>query len=129
MNISVESNMQSVLRLDAIYFKETKFEQYSYGKYDGDVKVSFSLKEKCNSDKLEMGIHFTIWGENAFTLEGELVGIFSMDDKSDISIEKLKINAIAIMFPYLRSQVTLWTSQPMMSPIVLPPININKILK
>ena len=76
-----------------------------------------------------MGIHFTISGENTFTLEGELVGIFSMDDKTDLSIGKLKTNAVAIMFPYLRSQVTLWTSQPMMSPIVLPPININKIFK
>ena len=32
------------------------------------------------------------------------------------------------MFPYLRSEVTLLTSQPGMVPIVLPPLNINNLM-
>lgn len=128
MNISVENNIQSVLKLKEIYFKKIEFEQYSGTKYDGEVKVSFALKEKCKKDTLEIEIHFTIVGEIAFKLEGELCGIFGIDKIADISIEKLKTNAIAIMFPYLRSQVTLLTTQPTMIPIVLPPININKLI-
>ena len=31
-----------------------------------------------------------------------------------------------IMFPFIRSQVTLLTTQPGMTPIVLPPINTTK---
>lgn len=44
---------------------------------------------------------------------------------SDAAIEEnvIKNNTVAIMYPYVRSQVTLMTSQPGMSPIVLPPIN------
>lgn len=38
----------------------------------------------------------------------------------------INANTIAIMFPFVRSQVTLLTSQPGMAPIVLPPINTRK---
>lgn len=37
-------------------------------------------------------------------------------------------NTMAILFPFLRSQVTLMTAQPDMVPIVLPLININALL-
>ena len=37
-------------------------------------------------------------------------------------------NAIAIMFPYLRSYISSLTTQPGMQPIVLPPINIMELL-
>ena len=36
-------------------------------------------------------------------------------------------NTVAIIYPYVRSQVTLMTSQPGMNPIVLPPINTTKL--
>lgn len=38
----------------------------------------------------------------------------------------VKTNTVAIMFPFIRSQVTLLTTQPGMTPIVLPPINTTK---
>lgn len=129
MNVLIENNIESVLKLTAIYFKKIEFEQYSNTKYDGEVKVGFALRQKSKDNTLEIGIHFTIVGENAFKLEGELSGIFGIDEGADISIERLKPNAISIMFPYLRSQVTLLTTQPTMMPIVLPPININKLIR
>lgn len=45
-----------------------------------------------------------------------------MGMESDI----INTNTVAIMFPFIRSQVTLLTSQPGMTPIVLPPINTSK---
>lgn len=39
----------------------------------------------------------------------------------------IKQNAVAIMFPFVRSQITLMTSQPGMTPIVLPTINTAKL--
>lgn len=38
-------------------------------------------------------------------------------------------NTVAILFPYLRSQVTLMTAQPNIEPVVIPAININALLK
>lgn len=47
------------------------------------------------------------------------------DDEKKILIQK---NAVAIMMPYIRSQLTLMTSQPNVDPIVMPPLNIAAIL-
>ena len=49
-------------------------------------------------------------------------------ESDDYSREEAIINAntVAIMFPFIRSQVTLLTSQPGMTPIVLPAINTQK---
>ena len=47
-------------------------------------------------------------------------------EKKDIIITK---NTVAILFPYLRSQVTRMTAQPDIEPFVIPAININALLK
>lgn len=52
---------------------------------------------------------------------------FSMDnDDIDLVRSIMDTNAVAIMFPFVRSQVSLLTTQPGMTPVVLPPINTAK---
>ena len=41
----------------------------------------------------------------------------------------MKKNTVAIMFPFIRSQVSILTTQPGMIPIVMPPININALVE
>ncbi len=50
-------------------------------------------------------------------------------ESEDYSREEsiINTNTVAIMFPFIRSQVTLLTSQPGMAPIILPPINTQKL--
>lgn len=38
-------------------------------------------------------------------------------------------NAVAILMPYLRSELTLLTAQPDTDSVILPPFNINKMLE
>lgn len=58
-------------------------------------------------------------------------GIFEIDTEVDSPLKEVVVtkNTIAILFPYLRSQVTLMTAQPDIEPVVLPPVNINTLLK
>lgn len=69
--------------------------------------------------------------EETAMLEIVVSGIFEFnaelrDEQKQIIITK---NTMAILFPYLRAQVTLMTSQPDVEPIVLPAININSLLQ
>ena len=48
-------------------------------------------------------------------------------ESDDYSKEVINTNTVAIMFPFIRSQVTLLTSQPGMVPIILPAINTHKL--
>lgn len=43
--------------------------------------------------------------------------------------ELIERNAVAIMFPYIRSYISTITTQPGMAPIVLPAMNIGALLK
>ena len=49
-------------------------------------------------------------------------------EAGDYTMEEsiVKNNTVAIMFPFIRSQVTLLTTQPGITPILLPPINTTK---
>lgn len=53
-------------------------------------------------------------------------GIFETEDATKGLIER---NAIAIMFPYMRSYISLLTTQPSMAPIVIPAINIVSLVE
>lgn len=58
--------------------------------------------------------------------EATSVGVFQLLSGHQGLIER---NAIAIMFPYLRSYISTLTTQPGMAPVVLPPINILSLLE
>ena len=48
------------------------------------------------------------------------------NDDRDLVRSIMETNTVAIMFPFIRSQVSLLTTQPGMTPIILPPINTAK---
>lgn len=60
-----------------------------------------------------------------------LSGFFEIKNAENISDKETLIhkNAVAIMMPYLRSEVSLLTSQPETNSIVMPIFNINKMIK
>ena len=63
----------------------------------------------------------------------ETVAFFKLDNQGEKIAEKtaeqiLKKNTVAIMFPFIRSQISLLTTQPGLIPIVMPPININALV-
>lgn len=57
--------------------------------------------------------------------------VFELADTvpDEIKEDVIQKNTVAILFPYLRSEVTLITAQPDFIPIVIPPININALLE
>lgn len=65
--------------------------------------------------------------EYPFYLRINLTGMFIINpSENNINYEK---NAIAILFPYIRSIITNITSQANVQPLILPPININKLIE
>lgn len=56
-----------------------------------------------------------------------VVGFFQTS--SNDQIEEYKTNAVAILFPYVRSIVSTYTASANVNPLILPTVNINKLLK
>ena len=129
------ANHQSVLLMKKIYFDKLIFENK-----DNDIS-SFG-----DESQLEVGANFEPSEEETIltlisrlsrkredrivvVAELSLKGYFALEGNNDIETRKhFQNNMLAILFPYLRSQFTILTSQPGFEPIVLPPMNINAIL-
>lgn len=65
-----------------------------------------------------------------FTMELSFVGEFrieNFDHQKDNNL--FEINAVTIMFPYLRALVTTITANANVPPLILPPINVINLLR
>ena len=71
--------------------------------------------------------------KDEYTFEISLTGFFSFssDEETDgeLQNELISKNTVAIMMPYLRSQLSLLTAQPEVDCVILPPFNINKMME
>ena len=123
----ITNQNKSIMQLTNLYFKNISFSREKLN-IDDNLKIFFDHEIRKNDNDTDVVLSVLINDENnALKLSVELVGTFAFSNSEyDNLINK---NAIAILFPYLRSQVTLITSQPNMTPIILPPININTLLK
>lgn len=123
-----EPDIESVLKLENIYIESFNFVRginvknyptFSFGRNVSTItNNSADVVLQC---KIE-------WDEKT-ELSVSLKGTFSVSGENDeVNQILLTRNSCAIMFPYLRSQITLLTSQLNFNPIVLPIININSLL-
>ena len=122
---------KSVLQLHKIYVRNISFSR--------DVNVTRTelvYQVKRNLDRItdnQYNISLDINvnnADNTLTLSVSVIGLFEISEAigDDMKKKLFERNAVAILFPYLRSEVTLITAQPDLKPIVLPSININQML-
>jgi preprotein translocase subunit SecB len=129
----ITNQNKSIMQLTNLYFKNISFSREKLN-IDDNLKIFFDHEIRKNDNDTDVVLSVLINDENnALKLSVELVGTFAFSNSENVNKNLydnlINKNAIAILFPYLRSQVTLITSQPNMTPIILPPININTLLK
>ena len=129
-NLKMDLNkMKSNLIMKSLYFKEFNFsreEKITDGELSVELKKNIETVSQHNYNiVLELNINNE---SNDINLHVVTIGNFEFDS-DDYSAEEAIINknTVAIMFPYIRSHITLMTSQPNMNPIILPPINFSDI--
>lgn len=98
------------------------------------LKLTFdivnSTKVNKERDKMEIILKLNVFKgqeESPFNMEVEISGFFELEGEDDIT--RYEANAIAIMYPYLRAIVSTYTASANVSPVILPAINVNAMLK
>ncbi|MDR2201637.1 MAG: protein-export chaperone SecB [Clostridiales bacterium] len=128
--MEIEMDNKSELKMLDIYFEKIAF---SNNRKVGKTKlkavnsVSFSMENNIETVRVTT----TVSTENdSVNLELITVGKFEKPQSfsEDITKQILTKNTVSIMFPYIRSQVSLVTAQPGLAPIMLPPIDVNKLI-
>lgn len=124
MNID---KMKSNLQMNTFFFRECTFLREQEIR-DGKLNIDVSKKiEKLANHKYNVSVITSIIKEDLrINVNAETVFTYDSDDYNNEETV-INTNTVAIMFPFIRSQVTLMTSQPGMTPIVLPPINTQKL--
>lgn len=121
-------NIKSSLELEKLYFDKIEFRRAEEipEKVDTDFDVKFTYKGKL---KVKTNLICKVTSDGSFGLKVSIVGEFSMSGGNGYTDEERKEifekNTTAILFPYLRSEMTLLTAQPNMPVLNIPPININ----
>lgn len=110
------------LVFDSIYFERKGFKNKNAVKY----KFVFGFDE--NGDR-GIVVHLDVSGKKKGEYKFQVVasGYFTLSSDEYEPI-MMRQNAVAIIFPYVRSQISLLTAQPEMTPLVLPPFNVAQMV-
>ena len=112
-------------------------------------KLEFVRNGEKNTNEVEYKLAANIWSDNdnhykvtlilqghkqdEYDVEIELEGHFTLEAATDLDVEKkdilMKKNAVSILMPYIRSQLSLLTAQPGVDCQILPPINVAKMFE
>ncbi len=134
MNYINEKKVRSDLQMKDIYFSKIECLQNKDLSKLGEVNLNTNYKvdiKDINEDEKEILFEVQIFSEDErLTINLVANGLFKLDSVNLSKEEKdivFRHNAVAIMFPFIRSQVALITAQPGLNSVMLQPINTSKI--
>lgn len=129
------SNKECKIQMVDLFFSKYSFTHERKDKKNEEYNTSFSINYAMNNEddsKIKVTIDTSVTNKTGnIALELQTVGIFKID-KTDLDENVyehlIKVNTVAIIFPFIRSQVSLLTTQPGITPIMIPPINLNVLI-
>lgn len=125
--MNIKTDYESPLVLKNIIITEGHFKRNEDSLENLELKVGVShdverLSEREYKITLELNVADP---EGKLSVFVKGMAIFETKQENQMLIER---NTLAIMFPYFRSYVSTLTTQPGMTPIVLPAMNIMTML-
>jgi preprotein translocase subunit SecB len=126
-----ESNTQSVLQIPRVVFDEMTFKRHGF-KTQSEEKLEFGLQSKIDKDgdgKYRVSLRVRADRKDEYEITMQITGYCEIDENDPNKDVLLSQNAVAILFPYIRAELSLLTAQPDTDPIVLPVLNINAALE
>lgn len=129
-----KENIQSILNLNQLVFDKIEFKRLGFSSdKELELKIQSSISQRQDAEIYKVTLTLNGNKPDEYIFEISLTGFFSFESDEPLE-DKLKDtlitqNAVSILMPYLRSEVSLLTAQPGVECVVLPPFNINKLLK
>lgn len=124
-----------------------KFKNYIVEKIEFDVnfdctgtekEIEFNLNNTCKFEDNNFLLTLDVIvfpdakkNDFPFTIRIRMTGLFEIDSKEseETKLDFAEKNSIAILFPYVRSLLSIYTSNSNVGTLILPPINVVKYLQ
>ena len=129
----MKRDARSVLKLQKLVFDKLLFERKGFSS-ENNFKFNLESQVSKRSNEDMYRVTLVLHGEKAdeYTIDISLTGFFAFDSDDSLADEDKKEliskNTLAILMPYLRSEVSILTAQPGVDCVVLPPFNINNLM-
>lgn len=130
----IMDNIKSILNMNKLVFDKIEFDRQGFKNQNQpsySIETHFARNQQENIYRVTLILKCD--KKDEYTFEISLTGYFSFDSQDEMDEDEknelISKNAVAIIMPYMRSQVSLLTAQPEVDCVVLPPFNINNILK
>ena len=125
--MNMENNC--ILKLNHLLFDEITFNRVNFkSKIDLQVEFGFSFNKR-EYGEFVSSIRIIGTKKDEYNFVVRASGYFQISEAVEDSDILIQQNAIAIVFPYIRSQISLLTAQPEVDPVILPPMNIAQMVK
>ena len=128
--MNIDKNEKSILRLEKVVVEDISFKRFNTEatQIEKDAEVSFSKQlNQMEKSLYKVTVSVGINSNSVCNMNITMSGFFRLEEDSTLGKRLLQTNAVAILFPYVRSQLTLLTSQPGFDPVILPVMNINAL--
>ena len=125
--MNITTNYESPLVLKTIMITEGNFRRTEDSLENVELKVNVSHNiEQLSEREYQIVLELSVADpEGKLSVFVKGMAMFETEQENKILIER---HTLAIMFPYFRSYVSTLTTQPGMTPIVLPAMNIMAML-
>ena len=132
MSNFINEQYMSVVELERMYFKHISFSRSDNHFDSANLQIGFRKDYEFSNDYSEVLVSLSCAihdpNKELLNLEITICGKFLCHEKDEDKRKMLlSKNTLAILFPYLRSQVSLVTTQPDITPITIPPMNIESV--
>ena len=114
-----KKNIQSALSLEKIVFDKIEFNRLGFSSdKELEIEIQSSIAKRGNEDVYRITLILKGNKPDEYIFEIILSGFFTIEQREELT-EELKDalitkNAIAILMPYLRSEASLLTAQPLL---------------
>lgn len=126
----MDEKISSVLKLNNIVVDKMSFERTNFCQNINDkehMSISTEVEELAIGSRVSLAVKVERGDE--FVAEVHMSAYVEIAEDHEVTKELFLKNTIAMLFPYVRSQLTLLTSQPGTMPVILPPLNINALIE
>ncbi|RKI41092.1 hypothetical protein D7V86_13910 [bacterium D16-51] len=134
----MNEEIKSILRFENYIVKDIHFKYNMEYDQDMAIDIKFDMDAEYRIDEckgnMDVILKAYVFKEDnvkqyPFSMDIEVLGIFSITGSLKENVERFKPNAVAILFPYVRALISTYTANANVAPLILPPININRLLK
>jgi preprotein translocase subunit SecB len=138
----MDKEKDATIKVEAIILEKMDFERQqqvsedifqSQGEIDTvKLKMDVKIDRQLSTDKKKLMVKFelSIFDEKkTLNILCRMVGVFVQSSEGSMNLEEFgKVNAPTFLFPYLRENISSITMKAGLPPIVLPPLNMVKLM-